>query len=229
MRHLLAVVTFCSLLAPSSLSAQEPVSFPSPDSGVVYGEVRGSGNHIVVFAHGGQFSKESWADQAQDLADRGFRTLTIDMRGRGLSQGGPGNETNTDLWHLDVIGAVRYAQSIGPNRISLVGASWGGWAAARASAELGPDVISSIVLMAHSSVDNPEQIQGRKLFITTRDDFMGSGTRRLPAIRDQFERASEPKELVILEGSAHAQHVFATDVGPRFWSEIVRFLGNPTR
>ena len=46
-------------------------------------------------------------------------------------------------------------------------------------------------------------MQGRKLFITSRGDTSGSGTLRLPGIRDQYERARGPKELVVLDGSAH--------------------------
>jgi hypothetical protein len=50
---------------------------------------------------------------------------------------------------------------------------------------------------------------------------------RLVRIREQFEKASEPKELVILEGSAHAQFLFQTDQAERLMSEIQRFLSSP--
>jgi hypothetical protein len=46
----------------------------------------------------------------------------------------------------------------------------------------------------------------------------------LPRIREQYERTHGPKELVILEGSAHAQNIFATDQGERLMQEILRFL-----
>jgi hypothetical protein len=48
-------------------------------------------------------------------------------------------------------------------------------------------------------------VKGRKLFVTTRDDRSGEGTLRLTEIREQFERTPEPKHLVVLDGSAHAQ------------------------
>ena len=50
---------------------------------------------------------------------------------------------------------------------------------------------------------------------------------RLPGIRDQYEKAPGPKELVILEGSAHAQFLFATDQAERLMREILRFLSEP--
>jgi hypothetical protein len=70
-------------------------------------------------------------------------------------------------------------------------------------------------------------MQGRKLFVVGRDDADGDGSRRLDQIREQFEKAPDPKQLVILESSAHAQFLFETDQGPRLMSEILRFLQGP--
>jgi len=61
------------------------------------------------------------------------------------------------------------------------------------------------------------------LFIVARDDANEAGP-RLPAIRAQYEKAPEPKKLVILEGSAHAQYLFQTNQGERVMGEILRFL-----
>jgi hypothetical protein len=103
------------------------------------------------------------------------------------------------------------------------GASLGGWTAADASVEAKPGEIDRLVLLAHSPIVKPEQIKGRKLFIVCRDDTNDAGL-RLPRIREQYEKAPDPKELVILEGSAHAQFIFATDQGERLMAEILRFL-----
>jgi len=40
------------------------------------------------------------------------------------------------------------------------------------------------------------------------------------------EKAAGPKELVVLEGSAHAQFIFDTDQGDRLMREILRFLSS---
>lgn len=50
-----------ALLVPGPGAAPELLSFPSPDGGVVHAHLRGNGTHLVVFAHGGRFTKESWA------------------------------------------------------------------------------------------------------------------------------------------------------------------------
>lgn len=200
------------------------LSFQTEDGGVVHADVYGDGDHAVVLAHGGRFTKESWAAQARTLADAGFRVVAIDFRGRGRSRGGP-ESGSQDAYHLDVLAAVRHVRRTGATTVSVVGASFGGWAAARAAAAA-PGDIDRIVLLA-ATVDEPERLTGRKLFILARDDVRGEGELRLPEIRAQYDRAPEPKELVVLGGSAHAQHLFETEQGERVMHEVLRFLSAP--
>ena len=203
---------------------QEGVSFATQDGGVVYAHVYGTGDRGVVLAHGGRFTKESWTTQAHALATAGFRVMAIDFRGRGQSRGGPQSTYRDDGVQFDVLAAVRYLHETGAKTVSVVGASFGGGAAAQAAVEAPPGEIDRIVLLAHSAIDEPERMQGRKLFITSRGDTTGSGTLRLPQIRKQYEQARGPKELVILDGSAHAQFIFETSQGERLMREILRFL-----
>jgi dienelactone hydrolase len=208
----------------AALHAQTPVSFSTADGGVVSAELSGRGPRGVVLVHGGRFDAGSWRPQARVLADAGFRVLAIDLRGGGGSGGG---RAGADSLHLDVLAAVRYLRETGAERVAVVGASIGGWAAGEALAVAPPGEIDRVVFLAHSSVDAPERLTGRKLFIVSRDDTRGTGVRRLDAIRDQYERAPGPKELVLLEGSAHAQRLFDTDQGEHLLREILRFLSDP--
>ena len=211
------------------IAAPREVSFPTQDGGIVYADVYGHGSSGVVLAHGGRFTKESWAAQGAVLADAGFRVVAIDFRGRGQSRGGSEwKDIHDDRGvEFDVLAAVRYLQESGAQRVSIVGASFGGWATAKASVVADPGAIDRIVLLAASAIEEPERMEGRKLFITTQGDFSGGGILRLPSIRDQFDRASDPKRLVILEGDAHAQFVFETDQGERLMREILDFLSEP--
>ena len=204
--------------------AQQGVSFATQDGGVVYAHVYGAGDRGVVLAHGGRFTKESWTTQAQVLATAGFRVVAIDFRGRGQSRGGPQSTSRGDGVQFDVLAAVRYLHETDATTVSVVGASFGGGAAAQAAVEASPGEIDRIVLLAHSAIDAPERMQGRKLFITSRGDTTGSGTLRLPGIREQYEQAPGPKELVLLDGSAHAQFIFETPQGEQLMREILRFL-----
>jgi hypothetical protein len=60
----------------------------------------------------------------------------------------------------------------------------------------------------------------------TRDDANGAGP-RLPRFRAYYEKAPDPKELIIVDGSAHAQLLFQTEQGERVLREIIRFLSVP--
>jgi hypothetical protein len=100
----------------------------------------------------------------------------------------------------------------------------GDYAAQAAEAE--PAQIDRLVMLASGAYTPLIRMKGRKLFILARNDANTEGP-RLPRIRVQYEKASEPKEMVILEGSAHAQFIFQTSQGERLMSEILRFLSEP--
>ena len=211
----------------ASAGRPEPVSFPTQDGGLVYADMYGKGDRGVVLAHGGRFNKESWRKEAQALVEAGFRALAIDFRGRGQSRGGRESKSPDDGVHFDVLAAVRYLRETGAKTVSVVGGSFGGGAAAEAAVEAAPGEIDRLVLLAHSAVEHPERIKGRKLFIAARDDPASDGSPRLVKIREQYERAPGPKELLVLEGSAHAQFIFQTEQGERLMREILRFLSEP--
>lgn len=207
------------------------VSFPTQDGGLIYANLYGKGNRGVVLAHGGRFNKESWEKQAQVLVKAGFRVLAIDFRGRGQSKGPGQSDMMSAPLHFDVLAAVRYLRKTGTKTVSVVGGSMGGGAAGDAAIEADAGEIDRLVFLGSTTslADRPpEQVKGRKLFILTRDDFTGDAKiPRLPKIRDEYERSSGPKELVILEGTAHAQFIFATEQGERLMREILRFLSKP--
>jgi pimeloyl-ACP methyl ester carboxylesterase len=204
-------------------SAQQHVSFPTQDNGLIYADLYGSGARGVVLAHGGQFNKESWAEQARALSDAGFRVLAIDFRGYGESRG-PGQESVLSApLHLDVLAAVRYLKAHGAKTVSVVGASMGGGAAGDACIAAKPGEIGRVVFLGSAPNGPADQLQCRSLFIVARDDADGASP-RLPGIRAQYEKAPKPKDLIVVDGSAHAQFLFQTDQGPRVMQEILRFL-----
>jgi pimeloyl-ACP methyl ester carboxylesterase len=216
-----------SLLLAALPVAKERVSFPTQDGGIVYADLYGKGERGVVLAHGGRFNKESWEKQAVILVNAGFRVLAIDFRGYGQSRG-PGDSAPMDApLHLDVLAAVRYLRKSGVKSVSVVGGSMGGGAAADASIEANPGEIDCVVLLAGYGSGPPEKLKGRKLFIVARDDTEGEGVLRLPKIREYYEKAPAPKQLLVLDGSAHAQFLFDTGQAERVMNEILRFLSAP--
>jgi pimeloyl-ACP methyl ester carboxylesterase len=211
------------LLIAASAAAQKTVSFPTEDGGVIFADLYGDGDKAVVLAHGGQFNKESWAQQARTLAAAGFRVLAIDFRGYGKSKGPGDSEAMDAPLHLDVLAAVRYLRNAGAKSVSIVGGSMGGGAAGDASIASQPGEIDRIVTLGAAPNGPADKLKSPSLFIVARDDASGDGL-RLPGIRQQYEKAPEPKKLIVLDGSAHAQFLFQTDQGERVMQEILSFL-----
>jgi pimeloyl-ACP methyl ester carboxylesterase len=218
---------WCGAARPSAALAQEGVSFPTEDGGLIHADVYGTGTHGVVLAHGGRFGKESWADQARALAAAGFRVVAIDFRGYGESRGPGQDDLYTAPLYLDVLAAVSYLRQTGANRVSVVGGSMGGSAAADAVAAALPNQIERLVLLGSEGGSTPENLVGRKLFIVARNDTTASGVPRLVRIRQHYDQAPRPKELVVLDGAAHAQFLFQTEQGERVLRHIIRFLTAP--
>ena len=206
--------------------AQQTVSFPTVDGGRICADLYGQGARAVVLAHGGRFNKESWREQAEDLASKGFQVLAIDFRGFGCSTGPGQSDFDHAPFANDVLAAVGYMKANGAKTVSVVGGSFGGSAAGDASIQAAPGEIDRIVLLGAAPNLPADKLKSRALFIVARDDSNGSGL-RLPGIRAQYERAPQPKELIVLDGSAHAQFLFQTDQGSRVMHEIVQFLSMP--
>lgn len=224
------LIVAAALVSVDRVDAQEALSFQTPDGGTIRGDLYGTGNRgVVIVAHGGYSSRARWAPQARTVADAGFRVLVFDTRaGVELKQTGKETDCLYDpvCMAVDVLAAVRYLRQSGASTVSVIGGSAGGGAAAQASVDAQPAEIDRLVLLAPMAIKTPEKMTGRKLFITARDDRNDAGP-RLPGIQSQFAGAPEPKEFVLLDGSAHGQFIFDTPEGDRLMREILRFLSAP--
>jgi len=206
--------------------AQQTISIPTEDGGRVCADLYGQGTRAVVLAHGGRFNKESWREQARALVSDQFRILALDFRGFGCSTGPGQTDFDTAPFENDVLAAVRYLKAHGAKTVSVVGGSFGGGAAGDASIKSPPGEIDRIVFLGTAPNLPAEKLKSRALFIVAREDANDAGP-RLPGIRAQYDKAPQPKELIVLEGSAHAQFLFQTDQSDRVMREIRRFLSMP--
>jgi pimeloyl-ACP methyl ester carboxylesterase len=212
-----------ALLFTDITAAQTAVSFPTEDGGIVAATIYGSAEHAILLVHGGRFTKESWAAQAPILLGAGYQVLAIDLRGHGQSHG-PGEADPSDAQlAIDVLAAVRYLHSHGAKTVSIVGGSMGGSAAGDASITSRTGEIDRIVMLGAAPNLPADKLKSPALFIVARNDTSGDGP-RLPGIRAQYEETPQPKKLVILEGSAHAQYLFQTDQSDRVMQEILQWL-----
>ena len=207
-----------ALILTGLTAAPREVSFSTADGGVVWADVYGAGERGVVLAHGARFDKASWAKQAEVMANTGFRVLAIDFRGYGQSRGGDKAAPGNGEKYEDILAAARYLRDNGARTVSVIGASMGGGAAATALIHARPGEIDRLILLAPVPVAEPQRLTGPKLFAVGRGDPLAA------KVREQFEKAPEPKELMILEGPAHAQFLFQTDQGERLMKKILEFL-----
>ena len=218
----LIVITVLAVIAfgNASPTAPEHISISTQDGGTIAADLYGKGERGIVLAHGGRFTKESWEPQAQVLAQAGYRVLAFDFRGYGQSPLQPKEVAPS----LDVLAAVRYLRKTGAQTVSVIGGSFGGAAAADATIAAEPREIDRLVLLGTGGGDEPtEKLKGRLLFIVGRDDTNGDGL-RLPGILAKYEKAPQPKKLVLIESSAHAQFLFMTKHGDQVMREILNFL-----
>lgn len=222
---LITVVGLALACGAADASAQSAIAIRADDGGVIHADQYGSGEHGVVLAHGGRFDRTSWKPQALALAASGFRVIAIDFRAAVETRAGRDTPCLYDEKCLakDIILAARHLKRTGAKTVSIVGGSLGGGGAAQATIDA-PGEIDRVVMLAHMLIDTPEKIQGRKFFIVAKDDRGGNDQPRLTGIRDQYDKAAEPKELLVVDGAAHAQALFDTTEGPRIMREILRFL-----
>jgi len=172
---------------------------------VVFSDLYGSGDRGVVLAHGMRFDKGSWKEQAIQLADAGYLVLAIDFRGYGKSHAGPKSRSPPITETVFSPPSHRYLAAARTSRYSSsYGASMGGGASANAVVNAPPGTIDRLVLLVHAPIQNAGRLIGPKLFATAKGDPI------TPRVL-QYAEAPEPKQLLTLDGNAHAQFLFTSD------------------
>lgn len=203
-------------LSAADRQSQEVV-FKTEDGGIIHSLFYEAGKQSVILAHGAVFNKESWQDLPKTLTDNDFSVLALDFRGYGASKPGDKGASLDE----DILAAIRYLlDEKNMKSVSVIGASMGGGAAAKASIKAKKGALDKLILISPPPVSHPEQIQGKILFIASKDESM------IRQITTQYEKAPEPKQLQIIEGSAHAQHIFKTAQGETLTRIILDFLSN---
>ena len=102
-------------------------------------ESRGS----VVLAHGGGQTRHSWASTATRLAESGWKTIALDLRGHGESQWAADGDYQIQRFAEDLV-----AVSAGlPDKPALIGASLGGMAGMMVETVVAPGTFRSLTLV----------------------------------------------------------------------------------
>ncbi|HEV2363925.1 MAG TPA: alpha/beta fold hydrolase [Caulobacteraceae bacterium] len=97
----------------------------------------------VLLAHGGGQTRHAWKKAAQALAERGWRAVSLDLRGHGESEWSPVGDYALDAFANDLIEVARQMAA----RPALIGASLGGIAGLMVETLLAPGTFSSLTLV----------------------------------------------------------------------------------
>jgi len=143
----------------------EPVRFEGADGVQIVGDRRGDpAAPAVVFLHGGGQTRHSWGGTAGAVAERGWQTVTLDLRGHGESDWSADGDYRIVSFAGDVLAGLA---PLPPSPV-LVGASLGGLTAVLLAGELAPGAAGGVVLVDIVPDMEPEGAERIHAFMTER-------------------------------------------------------------
>ncbi len=145
----------------------------------------------VVLVHQAGYHADSWTSFAEQLKAAGITSIAL-------------HSTSSE----DVETGIEFLQQLGKQRISLIGASIGGGAVQRVVSSGDLDVVHLVVLLGTADGNMADVADIDKLFVVSEGDFASART------HSSFEKASDPKELLVYPGVAHGQEMFLEEYGP---------------
>ncbi len=156
-------------------------------------ERRGEASRTVLLGHGGGQTRHAWERTAVNLADRGWRSVSYDLRGHGDSAWHPAGDYRIDALADDVVAVVARCA---PGRAVAVGASVSGIASLLAVAQHGPKHFAGLVLVDVAltlDVGSIDRILG---FMTAQlDEGFGSIDEAADAIAAYLPHRPRPTDL----------------------------------
>jgi pimeloyl-ACP methyl ester carboxylesterase len=191
------------------------VHFKTNDNARIFAEFQKRDSHAVLLAHAAIFNKESWGEFEKQLLENNYTILAIDFRGYGQST----KSDQPNALYQDILAGVKFLQAqSGINKITVLGASMGGAAAAKASVYSQPGSINQLILLSPAIVYQADKLKGDLLFIVSEDEYLAK------ALKYSYNKAPKPKMLKLIPGNAHAQHIFKTSQADALTLIILDFL-----
>ena len=176
------------------------------------------GAPTAVLLHGGGQTRHSWQGTAGVLADAGWRTVNVDLRGHGESDWSPDGVYDMDRFGADV---ARVAEQF--DRPVLVGASLGGMSALLAIGETTTPIASALVLVDITTRPAPEGVERIR-------SFMRQGLEGFESIDDVADAVASylPHRERPRDHEGLAKNLRRRDDGRWVWHWDPQFLGGIT-
>ncbi|MHB1584027.1 MAG: alpha/beta fold hydrolase [Acidimicrobiales bacterium] len=144
------------------MSGPTTVAFEGFEGLRLLADVRGRADDWpVLFLHGGGQTRHAWGRTAEVVAGRGWRTITLDLRGHGESQWAPDGDYSFTAFCAD---CVAVCDRLGQPPV-IVGASLGGVSAMLAEGTSDRTVSSGLVLVDITPKADDRGIQRIKTFM----------------------------------------------------------------
>ncbi len=217
----------------------ERVRFKTKDNKEVVGLYFASENQkgCIIYLHMMSSGKESWIKLAEELSDRGYCGIAIDLRGHGDSESGPdGYKEFSDADHQastnDVEAADEFLREKGVRigKKIVIGASIGANLAIQYISSH-PEYSSGIFLspgMNYHGVNTVPAaqkmpIEDKMFFASSEDDI--ANPRQVANIISALPTELQTKsEKIIYKSAGHGTDIFKTEESPNLMDSIVKFI-----
>jgi len=149
----------------------------------------------VLFLHGGGQTRHAWGRTADALAEQGWLTVTVDLRGHGDSEWSPNGDYSFTAYYADCIAVVDQLR----HPPVLVGASLGGMSAMLAEGISDRTVSCGLVLVDIAPKTNPAGIERIRAFMQSGVhgfDSLEEAAAAIAAYTPQRTRSSNPAGLL---------------------------------
>lgn len=212
------------------------VSFETSDAVTIVGNYWSGGKNGVVLLHMMPATKESWNEFANDLYNKEFSILAIDLRGHGesTSQGSKTlnyktfNDTDHQASINDVDAAVEFLKKQGVTNVDIVGASIGANLAIWYQAEH-PDIKKTVLLSPGTNYRGILTEPFAAELLDTQKVYLVAGTQDMrsaggaDAMAKQIANNIKGEAIVkTYESAAHGTDLFAVD--PILIETLVKWL-----
>ena len=148
----------------------------------------------ILFLHGSGQTRQSWRKALVEAERRGYRAISLDLRGHGESDWSPDGVYNIDVFAADLRNIV---EQIGRAPI-LVGASLGALMSMLVAASP-PPAIRGIVLVDVTTSPEMEGVQEVRAFMSSASDGFPSIEEAAAAVAAYLPHRARPKDTRGLE------------------------------
>jgi hypothetical protein len=171
---------------------------------LIGGNLYGHGETAVILASRGGYSRGEWSQYARILADEGYTALTISSQ----------DSEGITVTHVRY--AILFLRNNGFKHILCAGASNGASGCAFNAKE--PE-IEGIVLITYHGIADLSKSTLPKLFLGAELD-----TIYRPISEREYEKAAEPKKIIIVPGSAETGPSLLETPGQNLREQFLEFL-----